>query len=314
MATGRTALEMLNTAQDELGLSRSSGVTAQDITTRQLLAFLNNSLEEMVQDNNWTGLEMEAVIEFGDPSVLSSTTVDGSASITIADTTPFSAAPTAWIVTGEGIQNDTRILSVTNATTLLLNKTATASGTVDLTFTKDTFAFPSDFDRWIPQTHWDSGMMWELIGPTSSQFDAYQRNGIVGPFPRRQFRRQGALPTAFRIFPPPSASGAYPGTLTFRYITMLPVVPASGSNKRFFTLDGDTTPLPDRVLILGAKWRWQQQKGFDFGPLQAEYYNWFDNTSASDKGEDILPLDGVASIGWPDSFRYGVPDGNWPGS
>lgn len=314
MAASRNALEILNTVQDELGLARSAGVTATDITTRQLMAFVNNAVEEMVQDNNWTGLELEAVIEFGDPTPLSGTLVDGSASITIADTTPFSATPTAWLVTGEGLQNGTRILSVTNATTLLLNKTAEASGAVDLTFTKDTFAFPDNFDRWIPQTHWDSGLMWEMIGPTSSQFDAFQRNGIVGPYPRRQFRRQGPMQTAFRIFPPPSSSGAYPGTLTFRYITFQPIIAQDGSTKRFFTADEDISGLPDRVIILGAKWRWKEQKGFDFGPQQAEYYNWFDSTSVSDRGEDVVPLDGRGSYGWPDNLRYGVPDGSFPSS
>lgn len=315
MATERNALEMLNAAQDELGLDRSTGLTATDITTRQLVAFLNNSLEEMVEDNNWTGIEQEAVIEFGSPTTVSGTLVEDSATVTIADTSPFSAFPTAWIVTGESLQRNSRIVSITNATTLVLDRTAEASGTEDITFTRDTFSLPSNFGRWIPQTHWDAGMQWEMIGPTSSQFDAFQRNGIVGPFPRRQFRRQGALPNAFRVFPPPSASGSYPGTLTLRYITNEPViVSATGATKRFFTLDSDTTPLPDRVLILGAKWRWQQAKGFDFGPLQAEYYNWFDNKSASDKGEDVLPLDGRGSYGWPDNLRYGVPDGSFPGT
>lgn len=315
MATERTALQMLNAAQDELGLERSTGLAATDITTRQLLAFLNASLEEMVQDNNWTGIEQEAVIEFGDPATVSATLVAGFEEITIADTGPFSIYPTAWIVTGESLQRNTRIVSTPDGTTVVLDKTAEASIVEDVTFTRDTFSLPSNFGRWIPQTHWDAGMQWEMIGPTSSQFDAFQRNGIVGPFPRRQYRRQGLLPNAFRVFPPPSASGSYPGTLTLRYITNEPViVAADGTTKRFFTLDSDTTPLPDRVLILGAKWRWQQAKGFDFGPLQAEYYNWFDNTSASDKGEDVLPLDGPGSYGWGDNLRYGVPDGSFPGS
>jgi len=313
MATERNALEILNAAQDELGLGRSSSVAGSDMNTRQLMAFLNNTVEELVQDGNWSGLEQEAVIEFGAPTELAATLVDASASITIADTS-FLTVPSAWSVIGEGLQNNTRVLSVTNGTTLVVDKTATESGASDLTFVKDTFAFPSNFARWIPQTHWDSRMMWELIGPTSSQFDAYQRNGIVGPFPRRQFRRQGVLPTAFRIFPPPTASGEYPGTLTYRYITNEPIIAAAGTTKRFFTADDDTTPLPDRVLILGAKWRWKEAKGFDFGPLQAEYYNCFDNTIGSDKGEDVLPLDGAGSFGWPENLRYGVPDGSWPGS
>lgn len=313
MASTRTALEMLNTAQDELGLARSSAVTSTDINTRQLMAFLNATLEEMVQDNNWTGLEQEAIIEFGDPTEVSGTLVADSAVITIADTSPFSAAPFAWMVTGEGLQNGSRLVSVDSATTLTIDKTADESGTVDLTFVRDTFALPDNFDRWIPQTQWDSRLMWEMIGPTSPQFDAWQRNGIVGPFPRRQFRRVGPAPIAFRIFPPPTAAGSYPGTLSYRYVTYDAVVAADLSTKQFFTASDDVSPLPDRVLILGCQWRWLRRKGFDYAADQAEYYNWFDSTTASDKGEDVLPLDGPSGYGYADSFRINVQDGSFPG-
>ena|SRR5688572_8417416 len=313
MATERTALEILNTVEDELGLSRSTGLASTAITTRQILAFMNATVEEMNKDGDWSGIEQEAVIEIGAPSTVSATLVDGSASITIADTTPFSAAPKAWTITGESIQRGSRVLSVTSATVLLLDRTAEASIVEDVTFVRDTFAFPSDFGRWIPQTHWDATLMWELVGPTSSQYDAYMRNGIVGPFPRRQYRRQGLLPTAFRIFPPASAEASYPATLTFRYISNEPIVASGGTTKRFFTLDADTTPLPDRVIILGTKWRWKEQKGFDFAPQQLEYYNQLDGFIASDNGPATVPLDGPTNYGFPDSFRYGVQDGNFPG-
>jgi hypothetical protein len=318
MATERAALAILNAMEDELGLNRSASVTSTGVTTRQRLAFINATIEEAYGMSEWTGLERSAIFEFGGPTELAATLVDDSATITVADSSFLSAAPTAWMVTGESIQNNTRVLSAPTGTTILLDKTATASIAETLTFVKDTFDFPQDFDRWIPQTHWDDGMMWSMIGPTSSQFDAFQRNGIVGPFPRRQFRRQGRLPTAFRIFPPPTASGSYPGTLSFRYITNEAVTAGDGVTfKRFITADADTCILSDRLLILGGKWRWQQAKGFDFGPLQEEYYNWFDSRVATDRGESIVPLDGRGDYGYPDRIGgsgYNVPDGNFPSS
>lgn len=314
MAEERTALEILNALEDELGLNRSSSVTATIASTRQRLAMINNTLEECQVFGAWSALEKEAIIEFGAPTTAAGTLVADDATVTLADTsflTAGGAIASAWMVTGEGIQNNTRVASVTNATTLELDKTADTSGTPDLTFTRDTFAIPTDFHRWIPQTHWDSRLMWQMIGPTSSQFDAWQRNGIVGPFPRRQYRRQGPRPVALRIFPPPSATGAYPGTLSYRYITNEPVQAADGSTKRFFTANTDLSIVPDRLLILGGKWRWQQAKGFDFGPLQEEFYNWFDSALVDDTGPTIVPLNGTAPC-YPENPVYNVQDGNFP--
>jgi hypothetical protein len=315
MADERTALQILNAIEDELGLDRSTSVDGTAISTRQRLAFINNSIEEMYQFGHWSGLELEHIIEIGAPLEVSGTLTADSATVTIADTSTISPA-TAFMVQGEGIQNNTRLVSVTNATTFVMDKTALTSGASDLTIVRDTFAIPDDFQKPIAQTQWDARLMWSMIGPTSSQWDAFQRNGIVGPFPRRQYRRQGPRPTAFRIFPPPTATGSYPGTLSWRYYSNEGVIADGDSvpSKRFFTANGDTSVFPDRVLILGGKWRWQQAKGFDFGPLQEEYYSWFDATLATDTGGQTVALDGNGDWGYPDRLGYGynVPDGNFP--
>lgn len=307
----RTALEILMAIEDEIGLERSVSVAATDINTRQLMAFLNATLEETMLLGDWSSAEKEAVIQFLGPTTISATITENSAVVTVADSSPF-APPYAWMVIGENIQTNTRLIATPNGTTLTMDKWANASGVVDLVLVQDTYALPDDFAFWIPQTQWDSRFQWQLIGPTSSQFDAWQRNGIVGPYPRRQFRKQGPAPTAFRIFPPPTASGDWPGTLTYRYITTYGATSVAGVGKRFFTADGDTPLMSDRLLILGTKWRWQQAKGFDFGPLQEEYYNWFDSSMVTDKGESVLPIDGTwGDENWLDRFH--VQDGNFPG-
>jgi hypothetical protein len=310
----RTALEIINAAEDELGLDRTSSVTAATVTARQMLAHLNATVEEVGGYVDWSTLEVEFIIEIGSPSTVSATLVADSAAATVADSSPFAATPTAYAVSGLGIQNGTRLAAVPNGTTLTLTKTATQSTASTLTVVRDTFALPSDYARPIPQTHWDTRMQWALIGPTSSQFDAWQRNGIVGPYPRRQYRRQGATATAFRIFPPPTSSGDYPGTLSFRYISSNVAVSAAGAGKRLVTADTDTVLFPDRIAILGTKWRWQQSKNFDFGPLQLEYYNRLDTDRVQDQGQVIVPLDGAghASENWLDIYH--VQDGSFPGN
>jgi hypothetical protein len=318
MASERTALQIINAMEDELGLSRTTSVASTSVSARQRLAYLNNTLEEAVLAADWSGLEQEAIIEFGSPTTVTGATVDDSATVTIASTAFMSAFPTAWLVIADGfVQRNSRVVAVTSPTTFTLNKTAVASGSPTLTIVRDTFSLPSNYGRPLPQTQWDAGLMWSMIGPTSSQFDAFQRNGIVGPFPRRQWRHQGPGANSFRIFPPPTASGSFPGTLSFRYITNEPVmVAADGTTKRFFSLDSDTTVIPDRLVIMGGKWRWQQAKGFDFGSLQEEYYNWLDSLSVVDRGESVVPLDGRADYGFPDraGLGYNVPDGSFPSS
>lgn len=312
MGLPRNALQILNTVEDELGLSRSAAVTADAINTRQLLAFMNASVEEMNLDGDWSGLEQEAIIDFGPPTVLTASLTESSATAIVADTS-FLTVPASWVVSGDGLLNGTRVLAAPDATTVTLDRWADETGNFELTFVRDTYALPDDYARWIPDTHWDVRMMWAMIGPTSSQFDAFQRNGIVGPFPRRQYRKQGAFPNCFRIFPPPTSVGSYPGTLSYRYISEYSVLASDLTTKRFFTANDDIAPaLPDRVVILGAKWRWQQAKGFDFGPLQAEFYNWFDNTLSNDSGPPVLRLDATGD--WGDiGLRGRVQDGNFPG-
>jgi hypothetical protein len=324
MAQERTAIEILNAMEDELGLSRSTSVAATTTIVRQRMAHINATLEECQAFGAWAALEKEAIIEFGAPTVASCTLTADSAIVTTASTAFITANSTpadSWLAYGAGgigssgtVQRNTRIASVTNATTFVMDKTADASSVEDLSFVQDTFAVPSDYQRSIPQTHWDARLMWSMIGPTSSQFDAFQRNGIVGPFPRRQFRNQGRAPVRFRIFPPPTATQDYPGTLSFRYITNEPVFTPASVTKRFFTANDDQTIIPDRLVILGAKWRWQQAKAFDFGPLQEEYYNWFDGMISDDKGESVVPLDGRGDFGFPDryGFGYNIPDGGFP--
>ncbi len=307
-----TALEIMRLVEIELGLSPSGSVQSQTPQARAIVAYMNAVLDEVVEFGQWSGLEKEATIEIGSPVTLSATTVANDATVTVASTASISSA---FAVTGENLQNGSRVLSVTNGTTFELDRAATASGVVSLSFARDTFDLPSDLRFWIPQTQWDTRNQWQLIGPTTAQFDAWQRNGIVGPYPRRQFRRTGPRPTAFRIFPPPfNAGGDYPGTLTYLYVSGLPVLQASDDTyKRRFTEDTDTTVIPDTLIKLGAKWKWREAKGFDFGPSQQEYYNWFDGLCVADQGEMVVDATGgFGDENWLDRFH--VPDGNYPGS
>jgi hypothetical protein len=306
-----TFIEILQEVADELGLVRPSAVTATELQTRQLVALANRDGNELMKAVDWTGLQTEYVIEFGGPTELAGNTTAGSRVVTgISDTTGLS---TAYAVSGEGIQEATRIASVDSSTQVTLTQEVDETGTaVDLTFTKDTFDIPTDFDRYIDQTHWDRRFQWELVGPQSPQVDQWQRSGIVPFGPRRKWRQVGRRPTAFRIWPPPVASGDYPGTLVWEYISNGWVSKADGTFANKLTANDDEVVFPDGLLQLGIKWRFWQIKGFAYADIQAEYIDWVNREKARDGGQKTLSLSRKQSRSFLISTGH-IQDGNFPG-
>lgn len=282
-------ITILNNFVDQLGLTRPGAVTDTDQQTRQWAALANLDGAALMKEVDWTALQAEYVIEIGSPTVLTGTLTAESRIVTAISST--AGLSTAYAVSGTGLLQSSRIASVDSATQVTLNQAATASGTsVSLTFVKDTFALPSDMDRYIPQTQWDRRFHWQLIGPTSPQTDQWQRSGIAALGPRRRWRQIGRGLTAFRIFPPPTTSNAYPGTLVFEYISKNWVIKAAGTFASALTADDDEVIFPDGLLELGIKWRFFQAKGFSYADLQAEAIDWCNREKARDGGSAPLDL------------------------
>lgn len=305
-----TFLEILQTVADELGLVRPTDVTAADTQTRQLVALANRDGNSLMKEVNWKDLETEYVIEFGAPVTLTGDTTEGSRIVTgISSTAGLS---TAYAVSGTSVQQATRIASVDSGTQVTLTQEVDANQTgVTLTFTKDTFDIPTDFDRYIDNTHWDRRFQWEMIGPQSPQMDQWQRSGIVPFGPRRKWRQVGRKPTAFRVWPPPVASGEYPGTLVWEYISNQWVNKADGSFAASLTADDDEVVFPDGLLQLGIKWRFWQIKGFQYADLQAEYIDWVNREKARDGGQKIVSLSRKTSRSLLITSGQ-IQDGNFP--
>ncbi len=188
---------------------------------------------------------------------------------------------------------------------------ATATGTAqEMTFARDTYELPSDFDHYIPHTWWDRTNHWMLVGPQSPQFDQWQRSGIVTTGPRRRWRQIGRRPTVWRIWPPPT-SQSVPGALVFEFVSDGWVEHDDGTFGKRFTADTDLSLLDDDALILGVKWRFWQIKGFEFGSMQAEYIDYVNRLKARDGGMADLSMTRRR-------FQYlitsaNVQDGSFPG-
>lgn len=311
----RTLLQIIVAAQQELGLPQATTVIGNsDVTTNQLLGFAQSEIEALrkKKENGWTALQTLFNLVVAIPLETTGDTTDNSAVITNIPSTATISVDN-FIVQGEDIPVAARILSVDSATQVTMNMVATGTAVgVDLLFAKDTYALPADFDHYINRTMWDRTNRWELIGPDSPQIDQWHQSGIVTTGPRRHWRQLNKLTNKFRLWPPP-AEITSPLQLVFEYISKYSVS-VQGSAVNFAELwanDADICVLDDRAIIMGIKWRFWEQKGFNWLSKRDEYDRFVDTLIAQDGGALTLSL-----VRRSDPFLLSpnnVQDGFFPG-
>lgn len=293
----KTLLQIVNAAQAELGLEESDtvfGPAIPDRTGAQMGALANRVIDEMRRMNpsGWSAMKMEYNLVVDVPLETTGDMAAGTAVITgIPDTSTLAAH--YWAVSGDGIPQGARILSVDSATqvTMTMENTNTADVTAeDIVFSKDTYPLPSDFDFYINQTMWDRTNRWQMIGPDSAQRDQFQRSGVVATGPRRHFRQIGPYANTFRIWPPPSEITT-PLQLVFEY-SSISAVRVAGSATSFaqdFTADTDVPLLDDQAIIMGIKWMFWESKGFgSYVTLQNRWVDYVERQIARDAGAPKL--------------------------
>ncbi len=320
----KTLLELVNTAQAELGLTQSLTIIGNtDPTTVQMLALLNLELDELRKEKQqgWTVLQTEFNLPVLPPVSVTGTTNTDSDLITAIVGSHTAVEAQYWVAFGEGLPGQGGgvriILTSATATTMQINMLAVASGTaVSILLAKDTYELPEDFDRYIGNTWWDRTNMWALFGPDSPQLDQLHRSGIFTTGPRRHFRQIGPFTNKYRVWPAP-AEITEPLQLVFEYISSYPVYTTLGtdpdviSKKPYFTLDTDLSVLDDRALIMGLKWRFWAQKGLNWVPLATQYRNYVKILKARDGGNNKKSLVNMATPYLLDSSQ--VQDGSFPG-
>jgi hypothetical protein len=216
------------------------------------------------------------------------------------------------MVAGSSIPAAARIASVDSPTqiTMTMEATGAATGTA-LTFSQDTYPEPSDFNSFLNRTWWDRTNRWELLGPSSPQLDQWHLSGIVTTGPRRYFRQLGALANNYRIWPPP-AEITNPLQLVFEYLSFNGIYVNGGSTTaKNFANDGDIPVLSDRAIIMGVKWRFWEQKGFDWTSKRSDYDLYVDRLIARDGGRETLSL--VKRVNPIFISPANVQDGFFPG-
>lgn len=290
MAITMTLLEAVNQAQGELGLTQSSTVAgSQDPTAIQFYNLVNREGRNMQQTRDWTALQTYTIINSTTPIVLTGNTTEGSAVITgLSSTTGIEAS--YWVCTGSNIPVSARVVSVDSSTQVTLDSLATETATgTSFTFAQDTYEFPSDFDRFIDNTHWDRTNRWPLIGPDTPQQDEWHMSGIVTTGPRRHFIQVGQPPSAFRLWPPPATTEVN-FEVVFRYVSQNWAKTDAGVTIDKMTADDDIFIVDPNAVILGVKWRWKQAKQLAYAAEQAEYLDYVRAIKARDGGARTLSM------------------------
>ncbi len=198
------------------------------------------------------------------------------------------------MVQANGLLQSTRVVEVVDANTIRIDQYPTASTVgAELIIARDTYAVPAEFKWFANRTMWDRSNHWELVGPMSPQADQWQRSGIVTVGPRKRWRQVGPEMNGnvpWRLWPPPTASGSYPGTLVFEYNSKYWAADANGVRKERLTANTDYPVIDAQAIILSTKWRLWQAKSLEYGAMQAEANDYVARLAARDGGSADLSL------------------------
>ena len=275
---------LLQNVQDvclELGLpSPSAAVSSNDDQVLQIVAMMNR-----VGDTLSTELDSQLLAkDYRFQTVYYQYTGDvtlGSNVITNLSST--TGLTDDFMVIGEGIMQDTFVVSKTrNSATLNMPSTATATG-VTFTFGQSRYAMPSDFERMVNKTQYNKSNRWAIIGPKDAQEWQWLKSAYITTGPRMRYRIIG---NKFVVWPMPASNVE----LGFEYVSNGWVNAADGSVKSRFTLDSDSSAFPDRLMILGTKLRFFEIKGFDTSKLERDLARELSKWKSTESGADTLSM------------------------
>lgn len=302
-----TLLQLIDQACGELGLQQPTAVVGNtNNQTVQMAALTQRLGKDLVKAFEWQQLTKPYYMTTTAAVSTTGTTTSGSATVTAIPST--SSLAVGNVVTGTGIVAYCEILTVDSSTQVTLTQPATASGSaVALTFAKQDYALPSDYDRMISDTNWDRTNHWRNLGPKTSQEWQWLQGGIISTGPRERYRILG---NKLRIFT--ALTTAY--NFAYEYVSNYWVTATGGTSptKSAFTVDTDTCIFSDPLMLAGIKFYFRKAKRLDFGIEQAE----FDQLLAGEKAMDSpAPIRSMAPVPVEQFIGpWSIQDGNWPTS
>jgi hypothetical protein len=300
-----TLLQLVDQVSGELGLSQPAAVIGStNNQTVQLLALAQRLGKDLVREYEWQRLVKAYVLQTTAGISTTGTITAGSKVITSMGTTV--GLEVGNVVTGTGQAPYAEILTIDSGTQVTLNTpVATSTAAVSMTFAKQDYAMPTDFDRMISDTNWDRTNHWRNLGTKTSQEWQWLQGGIISVGPRERYRIYN---NRLRIFQ--ALTSIY--TFAFEYVSNYWVMSsgATQGDKDAYTVDTDTAVFPDDLMLAGLKFYFLKAKKLDYAIELGEFTRALSYTKAQDVP---VPAQSLAPIGMnPLVGPWSVQDGNWP--
>jgi len=300
-----TLLQLVDQVSGELGLSQPAAVIGStNNQTVQLLALAQRLGKDLVREFEWQRLVKAYVLQTTAGISTTGTITAGSKVITSMGTTV--GLEVGNVVTGTGQAPYAEILTIDSGTQVTLNTpVATSTAAVSMTFAKQDYAMPTDFDRMISDTNWDRTNHWRNLGTKTSQEWQWLQGGIISVGPRERYRIYN---NRLRIFQ--ALTSIY--TFAFEYVSNYWVMSsgATQGDKGAYSVDTDTAVFPDDLMLAGLKFYFLKAKKLDYSVELGEFMRALSYTKAQDVP---VPAQSLAPIGMnPLVGPWSVQDGNWP--
>jgi hypothetical protein len=300
-----TLLQLIDQVSGELGLSQPAVVIGStNNQSTQFLALAQRLGKDLVREFEWQRLVKTYVLQTTAGVSTTGTITSGSSVITAIPST--AALEVGNVVTGTGQAPYAEILTIDSATQVTLNTpVVTSTAAVSMTFAKQDYSMPSDFDRMISDTNWDRTNHWRNLGTKTSQEWQWLQGGVISVGPRERYRIYN---NRLRIFQ--ALTSVY--TFAFEYVSNYWVMSAAATagDKGAYTLDSDTTVFPDDLMLAGLKFYFLKAKKLDYAVELSEFMRALSYTKAQDVP---VPAQSLAPIGMnPLVGPWSVQDGNWP--
>ena len=150
-------------------------------------------------------------------------------------------------------------------------------------------------------TLWDRTNRLPILGPLNDQ-EWQKMKAMATTGPRYHYRIRGGH---WLINPTPTAGY----TWAFEYISTNWMLGIDGvTYKQYADLDTDTILLPEDLVLMGLRWRWKKEKGFDYAEDFQTYEMQVKDALGRDGAKKVLHLDGGHPDARPGIF---VPDMSW---
>jgi hypothetical protein len=276
----QTMLQLVQQTASELNLAIPTyvaGNTSQDV--QQILALMNGTGYDLVKEHDWQALQVQ--YRFYTQAIsCNGTTINGSLIVEVEPGVDITAVDRQWQVTGNNINQDTNVVSVSGQT-ITISQQASGTGTGAIVLSQIAYSLPPDFERITNRTQWDKTKRWEALGPEDAQQWQWLKSGYIATGPRIRWR---ILDNQFQIWPPMNTQEY----LGWEYKSKGWARSAAGVVKNSFTADNDTSVLDDRLIVLSTKLKYFQIKSFDTTSLQQDYMRYLNVCKAQDKGAPNL--------------------------